>query len=218
MANYKEVDETLALVKDFATTEQIQNLLRTRKKDVRITGENKDQIVDRNLREAIDNRIIDIESVFDLIREAEENGNQHIFYYKAKSKAIAEALAFENFAPRLFGPQWEKRLEDDFPQIKLKPSDFKVSDFRRHKKKPKDWIFKIYGQLTVEKQTNEEEREGATSLWRKFEFESLRIVLLARWNSGPDLLEIRVQRDTSHRKVEGWHNVVWDKLNPPHNA
>jgi hypothetical protein len=214
MANYKEVDETLALVKDFATTEQIQNLLRTRKESVRITGENKDQIVDRNLREAIEKRVIDIENVFDLIRDAEENGNQHVFYFKAKSRAIAEALAFEKVVPRLFGPNWEKKLEDEFPQIKLKPNDFKVSDFRQHKKKPKDWIYKIYGQLTVEKQTNEEEREGTTSLWRKFEFESLRIVLLARWNSGPDLLEIRVQRDSSHRKVEGWHNVVWDKLNP----
>lgn len=213
MANYKEVDETLALVKEFATTEQIQSLLRTRKKEVRITGENKDQIVDRNLREAIDSRVINIENVFDLIRDAEENGNQHIFYYKAKSKAIADALAFEKVAPRLFGSAWEKKLADDFPQIKLKPNDFKVSDFRRHKKKPKDWIYKIYGQSIVEKLTAEEEREGG-ALWRKFEFESLRIVLLARWNSGPDLLEIRVQRDTSHKKVEGWHNTVWEKLNP----
>jgi hypothetical protein len=51
------------------------------------------------------------------------------------------------------------------------------------------------------------------SLWRKFEFESLRIVLMARWNS-PDILEIRVDRNDSRRRVEGWHNVVWDRLNP----
>jgi len=214
MANYKEVDETLSLVKEFATTEQIQNLLRTRKGEVRITGENKDQIVDRNLREAIDNRTIDIDKVFDLIRDAEENGNQHIFYYKAKSKAIADALGFEKIAPRFFGSNWEKKLEEDFPQIKLKPNDFKVSDFRRLKTKPKDWILKIYGQIIVEKPTNEQEPEGTTSLWRKFDYEALRIVLMARWNSGPDLMEIRVQRDTSHKRVERWHNIVWEMLNP----
>jgi hypothetical protein len=214
MANYKEVDETLALVKDFATTEQIQNLLRTRKGEVRITGENKDQIVDRNLRQAIDNRTIDIDKVFDLIRDAEENGNQHIFYYQAKTRAIADALAFEKVVPRFFGPNWEKKLEDDFPQIKLRPNDFKISDFRRLKSKPKDWILKVYGQTIVEKLTAEQEPEGATSLWKKFDYESLRIVLMARWNSGPDLLEIRVQRDSSHKRVEGWHNIVWEMLNP----
>jgi hypothetical protein len=214
MSNYKEIDETLALVKDFATIEQVQTLLRTRKESVRITGENKDQIVDRNLREAIESRAIGIEKVFDLIRDAEENGSQHIFYYKAKTRPIANALAFDEIAPRMFGRNWEKTLEDDFPKIKLVPNEFQVSDFRRLEGKPKDWIFKIYGQTIVEKSTAEEEPEGTTALWRKFTYESLRIVLLARWNSGPDLLEIRVQRDTSRRRVEGWHNVVWSKINP----
>jgi hypothetical protein len=213
MANYKEVDETLALVKDFATIEQIQNLLRTRKGEVRITGENKDQIVDRNLREAIDNRTIDIDQVFDLIRDAEENGNQHILYYQAKTRAIGEALAFDNLAPRFFGANWADKLESDFPQIKLKPNDFKISDFRRLPKKPKDWILKIYGQTIIEKLTTEQEPEGTTALWRKFNYEELRIVLMARWNS-PDLLEVRVQRDSSRRRVEGWHNTVWETLKP----
>lgn len=213
MANYKEVDETLALVKDLATTEQIQDLLRTRRENVRITGENKDQIVDRNLRDAIDSRAIEIEKVFDLIRDAEENGSQHIFYYKAKTKAIADALAFESVAERRFGANWKKKLEDDFPQIKLKPNDFKVSDFRQLEGKPKDWILKIYGQTIVEKSTAEQEPEGTTALWRKFTYEALRIVLMARWNS-PDLLEIRVQRDSSRRRVEGWHNTVWEYLKP----
>lgn len=216
MANYKELDETLALVYDQATTEQIQDLLRTRQdnKNVKITAEKKEQLVYRNLKVAVESRAIDIEKVFDLIRDAEENGSQHIFYYKAKSKAIADALAFEKVAPRFFGSNWEKKLQDDFPQIKLTPNHFKVSDFRQLKKKPKDWILKIYGQIIVEKLTPEEEAEGTTSLWRKFVFQSLRIVLMARWNSGPDLMEIRVQRDTSHKRVEGWHNVVWEKLNP----
>lgn len=214
MSNYKELDEALALVETLATTEQVQALLRTRKgdKNVRIGAENKNAVVFRNLREAVEKRAIDIEGVFNLIRDSEENGNQHIFYYKAKSKAIAEALSFDSLVPRLIGPKWKTILENDFPAIRLKPNDFKISDFRRHPSKPKDWIFKIYGQVTVEKSTGEQQAEG-DSLWRKFEFQSLRIVLMARWNS-PDLLEIRVDRNDSRRRVEGWHNTVWDKLNP----
>ena len=216
MANYKELDETLALVKDLATTEQIQDLLRSRKghDNVRISGENKGQIVERNLREAVEQRAIDIERVFDLIRDAEENGNQHILYYKVRSRAIADALAFEKFAPRFIGANWVTKLENDYPQIRLIPNDFKVSDFRQLPKKPKDWILKIYGQVTIERSTNEQEMEGDNSLWRKFIYESLRIVLIARWNS-PDLLEIRVQRGGDSRKrIEGWHNVVWEMLKP----
>jgi hypothetical protein len=78
MANYKERDDTLALVYDHATTEQIQALLRTQKghENVKITAENKDQVVYRNLRDAVDSRAIDIEKVFDLIRDSEENGSQ----------------------------------------------------------------------------------------------------------------------------------------------
>jgi hypothetical protein len=216
MANYKELDETLALVKDLVTTEQIQDLLRTRRghENVRISGENKDQIVHRNLRLAVEQRAIDIEKVFDLIRDAEENGNQHILYYKAKTRDIADALSFDKLAPRFFGPNWATKLENDFPQIKLRPNDFKISDFRQLRKKPRDWILKIYGQITVERLTSEQEPEGTTSLWRKFDYESLRIVLLARWNS-PDLLEIRVQRGgDSRRRIEGWHNIVWETLKP----
>jgi hypothetical protein len=82
MADYKELNDALSLVKSLCTTEQIQNLLRTRKgeENVRISAENKDKVVDRNLRQAVEAKAIDLKKVFDLIRSGEENGNQHIFY------------------------------------------------------------------------------------------------------------------------------------------
>lgn len=214
MGDYKELDEALSLVETLATTEQIQNLLRTHKghKNVRITAENKNEIVGRNLREAIDARAIDINEVFDLIRSSEENGNQHIFYYKVKSRAIADALAFDQLAPRMWGAKWQKRLEDEFPAIRLKPNDYKYSDFRQLPKKPKDWVLKIYGEATIERYTGDLKREEQF-FWRKYENEQLRIVLLARWNS-PDLLEIRVDRNDSRKRIEGWHNKVWEMLKP----
>lgn len=45
------------------------------------------------------------------------------------------------------------------------------------------------------------------------EIEALRIVLAARWNY-LDLLEIRVQRNESRRRIEEWHKQVWLMLEP----
>ena len=214
MSNYKELDETLSLVKNLATIEQIQALLRTRKgeENVRITANTIGELVDSNLRTAVEKRAIEIEKVFDLIRDAEENGNQHIFYYRVKSRDIADALSFEKLAPRMWGTGWKTKLADDFPTIKLKPNDYKISDFRQLPKKPRDWVLKIYGQATIERYTGDVKHQGQF-FWRKYVQEELRSVLIARWNS-PDLLEIRVDRNDSRRRVERWHNIVWDKLNP----
>src|SRR6266404_2320506 len=212
MSNYKELDETLSLVQKFATIEQIKDGLRTRKgeENVRITANTLDELVNSNLRTAVEKRAIEIDKVFDLIRGAEENGNQHIFYYKVNSTAIAEELSFERLAPRMWGANWKKKLEDDFPAIKLKPNDYKYSDFRQLPKKPRDWILKIYGQATIERYTGDTKHQGKF-FWRKYVQEELRSVLLTRWNS-PDLLEIRVDRSDSRRRVEGWHNKVWEML------
>jgi len=214
MANYKELDETLALVYDHATFEQIQALLRTRKGDenVKITAETKEQIVYKNLRDAIDARAIDIEKVFDLIRDSEENGSQHIFYYKRKRSTPLEALAFDSVARQLFGKDWETQLEN-FPAIKQRPNSYQRSDFRKLPKRPSDWVLKVYGHTLVTRFTGKTEERQANHFWREYVTEDLRIVLMARWNA-PDLLEIRVQRNESRRRIEEWHNRMWEMLGP----
>jgi hypothetical protein len=213
MSNYKELDDALSLIKTRCTVEQIQDLLRTRKgqENVRITAETKDEVVDRNLRGAVEAKAIEIESIFDLIRSSEENGNQHIFYFKPKSKAIADVMIFESVAQQLWRANWKQTVED-FPAIRLKPNDYQYSDFRPHPTKPKDWILKVYGHTTITRFTGKTEvREG--SIWKEFVEEQLRIVLLARWNN-LGLLEIRVQRNESRRRVDEWHNKVWEMLKP----
>lgn len=214
MANYKEIDETLALVYDHATAEQVQALLRTRKghESVRITAEDKDQLIYRNLRDAIDSRAIDIERVFDLIRDSEENGSQHIFYYKRKRTTPPEALAFDSVGRQLFGKDWEATVEN-FPAIKLRPNNYQRSDFRKLPLKPSDWVLKIYGHTLVTRFTGKTEERKANHFWREYVTEDLRIVLMARWNAA-DLLEIRVQRNESRQRIEQWHNQVWDMLGP----
>jgi hypothetical protein len=219
MADYKELTEALALVEQLCTIEQIQSLLRAYKssKDVRISAESKHALVDRNVRDALEANVIKLEDVFDLIRSSEENGNQHIFYYKPKSKRIANDLTYENVAERLWHSQREA-VVSGFPAIQLKANDYRYSDFRvkpkrRDEKNPKDWVLKVYGHTLITRPTGKvEEREG-NILWREYVKEELRIVLLARWNS-PDLLELRVQRNVSRKLVESWHNKLWEMLNP----
>jgi hypothetical protein len=74
MGDYKELEDALSLVKKLCTADQIQNLLRSQKgqEGVRITAENKDELVDRNLRGALEAKAIEVEQVFELIRSAEE--------------------------------------------------------------------------------------------------------------------------------------------------
>jgi len=76
MATHKELDEILKLVENLCTAEQIKDLLRKRKGDehVRISAETKEDLCQRNLRDAIRAKAVDLTEVFDLIRDAEENG------------------------------------------------------------------------------------------------------------------------------------------------
>ncbi len=214
MGDYKELEDALSLIKNLCTAQQIQDLLRTRKgqENVRITAENKDELVDRNLRQAVESGAIEIEKVFDLIRSSEENGNQHIFYYKPKSRAIADALTFESIAKQLWRANWKETV-DNFPAIRLKPNDYQYSDFRQHATKPKDWILKIYGHTVLTRFTGKIEHRGDNIFWKEYVEEPLRIVLLARWNS-VGLLEVRVQRNESRRRINEWQTRVWDMLKP----
>jgi len=84
MSKTDELDDALTLAEGLCTAEQIKDLLRKRKgnENVRITAESKEDLIHRNLREAVAARAIDVREVYDLIRLAEETGNQHIFYYR----------------------------------------------------------------------------------------------------------------------------------------
>jgi hypothetical protein len=215
MAIYKDLDEALSLVENLCTTEQIASLLRNHKgnANIRISAENKEDLVRRNLRAAVEANALDVQEIFDLIRSSEENGNQHIFYWRPNNSKMADTLTLEHVASQLWGGNWQRTVSA-FPSIRLKPDDYKYSDFRAvSKRKPKDWILKVYGQKTIVRATGKTKPEAPGVFWREFVEESLRIVLAARWNY-PDLLEIRVQRNESRRRIEDWHKQVWSMLEP----
>jgi len=130
MTHQNDLDEVLSLVEKLCTAEQVKDLLRTRKGDenIRISAEDKEQLIRRNLRTAVESKTIEIKKVFALIADSEENGNQHVYYYRAPQK-LAEILTFEHVARQIFGVSWEKAVTG-FPSIRLKPDGYKISDFR----------------------------------------------------------------------------------------
>ncbi len=212
MTSQTELDEALNLVEKFCTADQIRALLRTKKGDenVRITAEDKEDLVHKNLRTAVESNVIDIGKLFDLIQEAEENGNQHVFYYRAPQK-LADILTFEHVGRLILGKDWEDKVRK-FPSIKLKPEGYAICDFRKFSaRKPKDWMLKIYGQKTLLVASGKTKTDADGSIWKQLVPESLRIVISARWNS-PDLLEIRVQRSDARKRVDEWHEVVWSTI------
>lgn len=206
-------DDLYKLVENFCTIEQVKDLLRIGKQrddgEVRITAENKSDLINRNLRTAVDSKAVLLDQVYDLVRNAEENGRQHIHYYKVPKK-LSDALTMDHVGSLIWGAQWAKKIA--FPRMDLKKNDFIYADFRPSNptKKPRDWTLKLYGHEEHERFTGhikeEEER-----LYKEFVREDLRIVLLMRFNS-PDLLEVRIQSDTSRRRMQNWTTQLWSMV------
>jgi hypothetical protein len=202
-------EEIFALVETMCTAEQISAVLRLQKgaEGVRITAENKGELVRRNLREAVEAKAITEAQVFDLIRGAEENGRQHIFYFRC-SKAYGSKLSLELVSENLWGKNWITKMS--FPRHKLRENDFVWADGRlwNPEKKPRDWVLKVYGDEVHHRFLGESHEDNETLLVKKYAVERRRRVLLARWNS-PDILELRVPSDESRRRVIGWVQMLW---------
>lgn len=211
----KKTDEKLlSLVDTLCTIDQVKELLRVAKernpKKVRITAESKTDLIQRNLREALESDGIDVDDVYDLVREAEESGNQHIFYFKPRTKAVRDSMSSESIGEGLWGKGWAAKKK--FPTAETPDNGYDYADFRSLAKRANHWVLKIYGQLSYERYTGKDFKEDGL-VYKEFEPEELRVVLLARWNP-PDLLEMRVQRDESRKRISVWLDKLWSMLAP----
>ncbi len=210
----KHDEKLLRLVDDLCTADQVKELLRFAKernpKDIRITAENKSDLIERNLRAALDSGGIAPERVYDAIRDAEENGDQHIFYFKPRSRAVRDSMRLEPLGEKLWGKNWQEKK--NFPTANTPDEGFDYADFRSLDQKPNHWILKVYGQMMYERYTGNDEEED-NKVYKEFVRENLRVVLVARWNP-PDLLELRIQRDESRRRISSWLETLWTMLGP----
>lgn len=206
-----EFDELLVLIKEHCTAEQIKAVLRgaTGNKDVKVSASSKEDLVEANLRDAFRSHSIDIERLRDLLREAEENGPQHIYYLRTTARDVAQQLTLEHARTTLFGATVPKA-----PTYLLKKEGYVIADVRPwNRKKPSDWAAKFYGHETREEATGEIILDGPNRILRVYVRKEYRYVLMARWNA-PDLLELRVPRDSSHQRVEGWRRYLEQQLRP----
>lgn len=204
-------DRLLTLIEENCTIEQVKSVLRPAlgNKDVKLSAPSHKELIQSNLRAALESHSLDVERVYDLLRESEENGPQHIFYLKCPSKDVQSLLNLEYMRKAFFGatPPPEPRLDH-------KPNGFVISEIRPWSHlKPADWVFKIYGHETREVPTGEWIRDDPKRMYRVYTTEEARFVLMARWNS-PSVLELRIPATDSRERLDGWKKYLYETLRP----
>lgn len=202
------------LVDEKCTSEQISNLFRDFKevnpKEVLVSGSKVDLL--GRLRRLVSKNIVPIQRVVDLLRECEENGDQHIFYLKPRSAEVVKLCrdGGDHFASSLWGEEYDYM---GFPSFDRIPQTFVWSDFRAGLSgKPKDWLAKIYGHEVHDK-FKHEIRDARGDLIKYYLRVEDRPVCLVRWND-PDLLELRIPRATTLGTVRQRLETVWEMMRP----
>jgi hypothetical protein len=184
------------LIHRFATGDQVKALLRKHKTDlpkeahadVRLSADTTKNLCHENLRKAVTTKHVPISEVYDLLRDCEENGAQHLFLFEPKNAKAAKLLnAPEDIAERMFGTQWKIK----FPRTHLEPNDFAWSDFRVRGKR--GWIAKAYLHSVVEEKTETfQDKSDENVRWEKFEKFNQRSICMAVWSSDLSIFQIRI--------------------------
>jgi hypothetical protein len=201
------IDDLFNLVTEFCTFEQIKSVLESARgnKGVRLSAPNKGELLNKNLREALDANALPLERVYDLLRDAEENGDQHVLYFRVP-KTLQKSFTFEEFGNKL---ALSNTLTKSFPRLDLVPNGYSIADFRTlEPRRPTDWILKFYGDETREFFTGRIVPEVGTKHLKEYDVRRYRHVLIVRWNF-PDLLELRIPRDTARGRRMAWIEYLW---------
>ena len=210
------LDDLLRLVKLVCTKEQVQGLLRQAKdigeKPVRVSG-NFDAVA-LHLRDAIQTEVVTKQSVYELVGEAEENGNQHIFYFKPKSDRTLETCNdVERVAASILGAEWQS--DRRFPRYFINPSGEEWADFRTTRMDESgksDWVAKLYSG-TIRQKLIDTRKEGPNRIAKIYEETPSREVFMARWHHF-GLLELRVPLEKTHKLLIGSVQRLWRVIEP----
>lgn len=210
------------LLPSLCTVAQVQDLLReykealpkSEKKRILISG-NEGAVIDQ-LRRAVKEKLIPPQKVFDLLQRSEENGNQHIFYFKARNKTVSDAIRKgEDVAVGIFGEEWADT--NGFPKVDLVPELTTWADFRTDLKigKPRDWLGKLYRMERHERFVKVDKTKG-DFIHKIFKIELERNIIIIRWND-PDVLEIRLDRseNKSSKAMLARISEVWKLCEGP---
>lgn len=213
LAEAVTLEKLLKLIDDKCTSSMVQDLLREAKKDDRsvLVSGPKDTVINSHLRIALEKGVIKREAVYKLLCGAEENGRQHIFFYKAKSpEVIAKYNDGNEIAKTLFGrDDWKDH--HGFPQFHLEPKGAEWSDFRVEPRPngTEAWTAKLYSGVYRQRFIREEPYGSHGLIAHVFEPSLSREVYVLRWHP-QGLLEVRVPRDSSSRQIIEFVGQVWE--------
>ena len=218
-SNIPEIDALLTLLSEECTSAQVADLLRAHQREhkdvVRISAPNKKALLHSNLHTAISRGAIQLEDVCNLLREGEENGSQHIFYYVPRNETVRAKLEDHASISRSLLRK-HRTSRDDLPRFILKSRKYVFADFHvSQTDKPVDlkWVAKFYGLEKYRKRAGKELHEDGLILV-PFQVAEKRTVLIAlyRWWG---LLELRVPRIEKTSLIIEMRDTLWDKISPP---
>lgn len=206
------------LIDDACTNEQIKKLLKIKKDDdnkIRVSGPSDSLIT--QLREGLSRGTIGLMDLQLLLARGEENGRQHIFFYKPRPQVLNHYEDPYKVAAKLFG----KVSKMNFPQIHLQPKEPVWADFRAERLDGVDklgWVAKFYvgrevEHLQPEKTEEKELGDGSIRVTRTSIRRWVRLVLLVKWRPW-GMLEIRVPTGTSESRKTclDEREVVWNQI------
>ncbi|SKB48850.1 hypothetical protein SAMN05660776_1356 [Salegentibacter holothuriorum] len=172
--------------------DDIQALLRKYKEDnrdlIRLGGTKEEKI--ENLFEAIENNIIELSEVQGLLKDAEEYGDQYIYFYKPVDGVNPDQYHDGDKIANAILPQ---NIRKDFPKIIQMPSKREWVDFRAPNRGVKNsWMFKLYDRKTREVKENEA-RDVSGRRVVTYVTKEDRLVYIALWD-GEDELSLKISR------------------------
>ena len=168
------------------TTQQIRTLLQIAKAQapdaVKVGGATKAEVV-KAVQQLVADRRISEQQVADIIRDHEESGNQHIFFFSPANESERKRFSDgETIGKSILGDEL-----GSMPSYRTVPKEYTWADFRFDEK---HWTAKIYGhQIRIKFERVEEKPHSVIRFYKKLE---RRVVCLARWDG--QHLQMRVSR------------------------
>lgn len=165
-----------------------------------------------NLNAAILNGSISASDLHALIAEYEENGDQHIFFYKVPESPLFDRItSFEKASSDLFGLNWGKSIK--FPSYSKPGMELEWIDFRKGRDSHEIWVGKLHLEETGFRNAGEKKRISGTQYEQPMEICKYRVVFVVRMLMD-GILEVRISRDgnTSFKVMNERLNSAWEAL------
>ena len=210
---------------------QIEEILRKAKaapenpRDVLITSRNKQELVYRNLQQAISNGYVAKEAVEKLVQEISETGGQRIFLYRLKEHVKTQNLrvSLDNVGTELLGSNW---AQISFPVYHNLPATPQVSSLRSYaleanrRENPygfdapraDGWILTIDASAKVEERIDGNSASNSNISVHTYAAKLEDAVVVIRYWEKLHLLELRIPNFQKRATVLGLRDAIWDSF------